>query len=107
MEHNIFDDRERAFEARFMREQEVQFRIHARRDKLLGHWAAARMGMTDAEADAYAIELLSDDIEHPGDRDIVAKIIHDMARHGIPIQESEIRVELERLEGVARRQLET
>ena len=56
-----FDDRERAFETRYARDQEMQFKITARRNRLLGQWAAGLMGLTEAEADAYAKEVVRAD----------------------------------------------
>ena len=64
-----FDDREKAFESMYARDQEMQFKIHARRNRLLGQWAAKKMGLTEAEADAYAKEVIRSDFEEAGDGD--------------------------------------
>ena len=61
-----FDDREKAFENRYARDQETRFRIIARRNKLLGLWAAEHMGITGADADAYARQVVESDFEKPG-----------------------------------------
>ena len=61
-----FDDRERAFENMYARDQDMQFRIVARRNKLLGHWAAKLMGLTDVEAESYAKDVVRADFEEAG-----------------------------------------
>ena len=100
-----FDERERAFEAKFARDQEMQFRIHARRDRLLGLWAAERMGLTDVEADTYARDLIRSDFETISDDDIVRKLMGDLTGAGVEIEESEIRSRIEEKTIAARRQL--
>src|SRR5436305_1689736 len=70
-----FDDRERAFETKFAREEELAFRIVARRNRLLGQWAAELMKLTPAEADAYAKTVVHADLEEAGDDDVVRKVL--------------------------------
>jgi hypothetical protein len=100
-----FDERERAFEAKFARDQEMQFRIHARRDRLLGLWAAERMGLTDVEAETYAKELIRSDFETITDDDIVRRLLGDLTSAGVDIEESEIRARIDEKTVKARRQL--
>lgn len=100
-----FDERERAFEAKFARDQEMQFRIHARRDRLLGLWAAQRLGLTEAEGDSYARDLIRSDFETVSDDDIVRKLLGDLTGAGIDVEEAEIRAEIELKTVDARRQL--
>ena len=100
-----FDDRERAFEAKFARDQEMQFKVHARRDKLLGQWAAKRMGLTQAEAEAYGRDLVHSDFEMSGDEDIVKKLLGDFTAAGIDIEEDVIREQIAEKTVEARRQL--
>jgi hypothetical protein len=100
-----FDERERAFEAKFARDQEMQFRIHARRDRLLGLWAAERMGLTEVEADTYARDLIRSDFETISDDDIVRKLMGDLTGAGVEVEESEIRSRIEEKTIAARRQL--
>ena len=100
-----FDDRERAFENMFARDQEMQFKIHARRDKLLGKWAAGRMGLTQAESDSYGRDLVHSDFEMAGDEDIVKKLLGDFTAAGIDIDETEIRAAIDEKTIEARRQL--
>ena len=75
-----FDDRERAFETKFARDEELAFRIVARRNRLLGQWAAELMKLTPAEADAYAKTVVHADLEEAGDDDVVRKVLGDLGR---------------------------
>jgi hypothetical protein len=77
-----FDDRERAFEAKYARDEEMQFRIIARRNRLLGEWAARLMGLTEAEADAYAKDVIRADFEEAGDEDVIRKVLGDLTAAG-------------------------
>lgn len=99
-----FDDREKAFENMFAHDQEVQFRIQARRNRLLGEWAAARMGLTPEEADAYAKAVVQADFEEAGDEDVIRKLLGDMTQAGVEIDEAGVRIALEEQQVVARRQ---
>jgi hypothetical protein len=100
-----FKDRQGAEEAKFARDEEMQFRIQARRNRLLGAWAAERMGLTTAEADAYAKSVVQADFEEAGDEDVVRKLIGDLVSAGIETSETEIRTALEAKEVEARRAL--
>ena len=100
-----FDERERAFETMFARDQEMQFKVHARRDRLLGQWAAERLGLTEAEADTYARDLIRADFETISDDDIVRRLIGDLTGAGIEVDEREIREQIEQKTVQARRQL--
>ncbi len=99
-----FDDRERAFESQYARDQEMQFKIVARRNRLLGHWAAKKMGLTEAEADAYARDVIRADFEEAGDEDVIRKLLGDLTSAGVEIDESSIRQALEHKTVEARRQ---
>jgi hypothetical protein len=98
-----FDDRERAFESMYARDQEMQFKIVARRNRLLGQWAAKKMGLTEAEADAYAKDAIRADFEEAGDHDVVRKVLGDLVAAGIDIDEAAIRQALEHKTVEARR----
>ncbi len=100
-----FDDRERAFENMYARDQEMQFRIVARRNKLLGHWAAKLMGLTQAEADAYASDVIRADFEEAGDEDVVRKLLGDLISAGVDCDEARIREALAHKQVEARRQM--
>ena len=74
-----FDDRERAFENKFAHDAEMQFKAEARRNRLLGLWAAEIMGKSGAEADAYAREVITADFEEAGEEDVFRKVRSDLA----------------------------
>jgi hypothetical protein len=99
-----FDDRERAFENLYARDQELQFKITARRNRLLGEWAARLMGLTEAEADAYAKEVVRADFEEAGDEDVIRKLIGDLTSAGVDTDETKVREALEHKSVEARRQ---
>jgi hypothetical protein len=73
-----FDDRENAFESKFAHDADMQFRAEARRNKLLGLWAAGLLGKSGADADAYAMEVVMADMEKAGSEDVVAKVAKDL-----------------------------
>jgi hypothetical protein len=100
-----FDERERAFETKFARDQEMQFKIHARRDKLLGRWAAEKMGLTEAETEAYCRDLVHVDFEMTGDADIVKKLLGDLTAAGVEMDEAQIEATIELKTVEARRQM--
>jgi hypothetical protein len=99
-----FNDRERAFEAKFANDQELQFKIIARRNRLLGEWAAARMGLTPEERDAYAKAVVQADFEEVGDEDVIRKVTGDLTSAQIEITDAEIRTALDEMAVEARRQ---
>ena len=90
-----FDDRQKAFESQYARDQEMQFKVIARRNRLLGQWAAKKMGLTEAEADAYARDVIRADFEEAGDEDVIRKLLGDLTSAGVEIEESAIREALE------------
>ena len=100
-----FDDRERAFEAQYARDQEMQFKIVARRNRLLGQWAAKKMGLTEAEADAYARDVIRADFEEAGDEDVIRKLLGDLTAAGVETDDAKIREALSHKEAEARRQI--
>lgn len=100
-----FDDRERAFETKFARDEEVAFRITARRNRLVGQWAAGLMKLTPAETDAYAKAVVQADFEEAGDEDVVRKLLGDLTAAGVDIDEAAVRKALEEQAVEARRQL--
>jgi hypothetical protein len=101
----MFDDRERAEEAKFARDQEMLFRVHARRNRLLGEWAAEKMGLSPAEADPYAKSVVQADFEETGDEDVIRKLLGDLTSAGCDVSEGEIRQELHVRHTQARRAL--
>lgn len=102
-----FDDREKAFEQKFEHDLELQFKARARKNKLLGLWAAGLMGKTGAAAESYARDLVMADFEKPGDHDVVHTLMHDLAAAGKPTEEHTIRRQGDRLLAEAKKQLMT
>ena len=99
---STFDDRENAFENKYAHDQEMQFRAEARRNKLLGLWAAELLGKTGADADAYAREVVKADFEEAGHEDVVRKVAGDL---GDKATTDEIRTKMDQLLKVAKAQL--
>jgi len=96
---DVFDDREQSEEAKFKLQKELQFKIDARCGKLLGLWAAARMGISGDEAAAYAMEVVVLGLKAPGSRDVAEKISNDMtARGGGGANGDEIRQAIKRFQ---------
>ena len=100
-----FQDRERAEEAKFAHDEDMAFRITARRNKLLGQWAAQKMSLTTEETDAYAKSVVQADFEEAGDEDVIRKILGDLVGAGVDIDEAGVRAALEEKNVEARRQL--
>jgi hypothetical protein len=100
-----FDDRERAFEAKFAHDEEMRFRIVARRNRLLGQWAARQMGLNEAEAESYAKDVIRSDFEEAGDHDVVRKVVGDLTSAGIEVDEDQVEEALRNKEIEARRQI--
>ncbi|MBK8629442.1 MAG: DUF1476 domain-containing protein [Sphingomonadales bacterium] len=100
-----FDDREKAFENQFVREEEMNFRITARRNKLVGQWAAELMKLTAEEADSYAKGVVQADFEEAGDEDVVRKLLGDLVGAGVDMTDEGIRKALADKAVEARRQL--
>jgi len=82
-----FDKREEAFEKQFAHDEELRFKAMARRNKMLGLWAAGILGKSGTEADAYAKEVVLADFEESGDNDVVRKVVTDLAGKGVGEQE--------------------
>jgi hypothetical protein len=99
------NDREKAFENKYAHDQETKFRVIARRNKLLGLWAAGLMGKSDA--DAYAKEVVAADFEEAGDEDVIRKVAQDFSAAGVATGDAEIRAKLNELLPVAMAQIET
>ena len=100
-----FDDRERAFETKFAHDEEMRFRVIARRNKLLGHWAAGLMKLSPVEAEAYAKDVVRADFEEAGDEDVIRKLLGDLTSAQVEVNEDRIRETLDHKSVEARRQL--
>lgn len=99
-----FDDREKAFEAKFARDAELQFKVSARRNKLLGMWAAELLKLTPEEADAYAKSVIHADFEEVGDEDVFRKVYGDLTARGVEVTEHQVRRVMDEKMVEARRQ---
>ncbi len=85
-----FNEREKAFEAKFAHDAELRFKIEARRDKLLGLWLAEKMGKTGAAAEDYAKEVVISDLEEAGDEDVIRKVLADVEATDLSIDRDQI-----------------
>ena len=99
---STFEDRENAFENKFAHDAEMQFKAEARRNKLLGLWAAELMGKSGDEASSYATEVVKSDFEEAGDDDVFRKVSGDL---GDNASEDEVRAKMAELLAVAKAQL--
>ncbi len=99
---STFDDRENAFENKFAHDAQMQFKAEARRNKLLGLWAAELLGKSGDDAEAYAKEVVKSDFEEAGDDDVLRKVAGDL---GGKASEEDIRAKMTELMGVAKSQL--
>lgn len=86
-----FDKREAGFENKFAHDEELRFKATARRNKLLGLWAAEKLGVSGAAADAYAKEVVASDLEIAGDEDVVGKLVADFAAKNVQVSDADIR----------------
>jgi len=92
-----FDKREEGFEKKFAHDADLKFKAEARRNKLLGMWAAGKLGLSGAAADAYAKEVVVADFDEPGDADVLRKVSKDFAGKNIAIDDAEIRRTMDEL----------
>ena len=92
-----FSDREKAFEAKFKQDQELQFKVTARRNKMLGLWAAELLALEGADAQAYAMEVVKSDFEAPGDDDVLAKVLDDLTAKDIDMSQHRLRKHMDEL----------
>ena len=100
-----FDDREQAFEKKFAHDEELQFKADARRNKLLGLWAAELMGLSGDEALAYAMEVIKSDLEEAGEEDVYRKVKGDLDARNLDISEHRVRKAMAELMDEARKQI--
>jgi hypothetical protein len=102
-----FDEREKDFEARFKHDQELAFKVTARRNKLLGLWAAGHLGLTGVAAEAYAKDVVAADFNRPGEGDVIEKVAKDFAGKGVKLGAAAIADELKRCTVEAKKQIMT
>ena len=99
-----FKDRERGEEAKYAFDEEAAFKIAARRNRLLGEWAAGLMDLTEEETDAYKKAVVQADFEEAGDEDVIRKLVGDLTQAGCDVDEAQVRAKLEEMSVEARRQ---
>ena len=99
-----FKDRERGEEAKFAFDEETAFKIAARRNRLLGEWAAGMMNLTEEETDAYKKAVVQADFEEAGDEDVIRKLLGDLTAAEKNVSEADIRAKLQEMAIEARRQ---
>ena len=102
-----FNEREKAFEAKFKLDEELRFKAAARRNRLLGVWAAEQMGLNEAEAVAYAKEVVKSDFEKPGDEDVLEKVLADLEGKGVETSAQLVRKHMDELMEVAIEQIQS
>lgn len=102
-----FNEREKAFEAKFKLDEELRFKATARRNRLLGVWAAEQMGLNESEAEAYAKEVVKADFEEPGDDDVLQKVLTDLQGKGVETSDRLVRKQMDELMGVAVEQVQS
>ena len=100
-----FRDRERGEESKFAMDAQTAFRIAARRNRLLGHWAAEKMGLGPEETEAYAKAVIQADFEEAGDEDVIRKVLGDLVGAGCDVDDAAVRAALDEKSVEARRQL--
>ncbi|MGH6643264.1 MAG: DUF1476 domain-containing protein [Bradyrhizobium sp.] len=96
-----FDKREEGFEKKYALDEEQKFKAEARRNRLLGMWAAEKLGITGDAATAYAKEVVAADFEEAGDGDVLRKVIGDFKAKGVALTDQELRAKMDELMGTA------
>lgn len=100
-----FEEREKGFEKKFALDQEQEFKVTARRNRLLGLWAAEKMGLSPESAEDYAAAVVKADFEQPGDEDVLRKVAGDFKASGLVVSEGELRTKMDELLSHAREQI--
>ncbi len=102
-----FNEREKAFENKFARDEELRFKATARRNRMLGQWAAEKLGLSGEAVETYVKAVIKADFAEPGDDDVLAKIASDFKAAGVAASEDDIRAKMSELLAEAVRQIET
>jgi len=100
-----FSDRQKGEERKFAMDADTAFRVAARRNRLLGHWAAEKMGLSPEETEAYAKAVIQADFEEAGDEDVIRKVLGDLVGAGCDVDDAVVRAALEEKSVEAKRQL--
>jgi len=102
-----FDKRREGYESKFAHDEELKFKANARRNKLLGLWAASKLGLTGTAADDYAKEVVKSDFEEAGEEDVFRKVRKDLDAKKVDVSDHQIRREMEDLMATAVEQIQT
>ena len=102
---NSFHDREKGFEAKFKLDQEAEFRITARRNKLLGTWLAEKLGLNGSEIDGFVASVIASDLEEPGDEDVIRMCMTSIQEREASITDDDIRSKIIKFNEEAHRQI--
>jgi hypothetical protein len=102
-----FDDREQGYEAKFVHDQDVEFKTHARRNRLLGLWAGELMGLQKQHLEDYAKAVVKSDFAQPGDEDVLRKVFEDLKGAGVSVTERDVRLRMDELMAAAREQIKS
>ena len=100
-----FDDRERAYEAKFAHDEETEFKAVARRNRLLGLWGGELMGLETAHLEDYARAVAKSDVVHHEEEDVLRKVFEDLKGAGVQVSEGDVRMKMDELLAVAREQI--
>lgn len=100
-----FDERERNYEKKFERDQELAFKAKARRNKLLALWVAEKMGLSGPDAEAYSRGIVEGEVRHRNDEDLIGHLARDAQAKGVALDAARLRTELARFQAEARKQL--
>ncbi len=101
-----FNDREKGFEAKFKQDEELRFKVYARRNKILGLWAAELLGLSGDDANAYAMDVVKSDFEAPGDDDVLQKVLGDLTAKNVDMNEHRLRTRMDELVAEASKQIQ-
>jgi len=100
-----FEDRQKGFENKYKHDEELKFKVTARRNRLLGDWAGRQLGLSGAELDAYAKTVVMADFEKPGDDDVLQKVVADFKERGVGFGPGVVRAEMDKLLEIAKQQV--
>jgi hypothetical protein len=100
-----FDEREQGYEAKFVHDQDVEFKAHARRNRLLALWAGELMGLQKQHLEDYAKAVVKSDLDQRGDEDVLRKVFEDLKGAGVSVGERDVRLRMDELMAIAREQI--
>jgi len=103
---DAFEKREKGFEAKWVHDEDLRFQVHARRNKLLGLWAAGKMGIVGASAELYAKQVVAAELEKPGEDNVFQKLRHDFDAKQVVLSDHMLHKKMEELLETAKDQIE-